>query len=172
VIVQGKHQFIIGAFRDARTNLEVPVAVSFEPHGLSVAPLALPKTKLPGVPPSIRTDVRRPVDLRFGAADQPLDGKACKPRPCGPTPAQLTAVVPPEGDRPALVLAGYTTKGTADSPDRILVRIWKLGLDGGRPKVKHNCVVLRDGRIKPVEIPYKTDALYSAWQARDSQVMC
>lgn len=174
VIVRGKEQFIIGAFRDARTNLEVPVAVSFERHGLSVAPLSLPKTRLPGVPPSIRKEVGRPVDLRFGVADQEVDASACKPGAgCSPTrSAQSTAVVPPEGDRPALLLAGYTTEGTTDSPDKILVRIWKLGVDTGRPTVKRDCVVLSDGRVKRVEVPYTPDALYSAWRARGSQVMC
>lgn len=176
VTVRGNKRLIVGAFEDAQTHQELPVAISFEEGGLRVWPLTLPKSPLPGVPPSIRKLDRRLVELRLrvGTSDSGTDDGPCGESPsCSRgLPAQATAVLPPEGRRPALLIAGYTTRGTTDSPDTILVRMWNLTLENGQPTADRDCIVLRDGRVENVEIEHSDGALLKGWLPKGSQVMC
>lgn len=152
VDVAGKEQFILGQFKDARTHQELPVAVSFEEGGLRVWPLTLPGPKaLPGVPESIEQLGQRlqTIRLQVGGTEADSQEQCRESFNCsrGRT-AQATAVMPAANGRPAVLLAGYTNKGTIDSPENVLVRMWNIALRRGVPRVERDCVVLHDGLVK------------------------
>ena len=163
---------IVGAFEDAQTHQQLPVAISLQGQELQVWALGLPRAKLDALPPSVRRRVRRPMEVRLRVGDTEVDA-ACKENPyCSRgRPAQETAIIPSRAGRPALLLAAYTAKGTTDAPQELLVRMWKLELDDGRPAPGRSCVILRDGRIRRVVLDAETPLL-EGWRPEGTEFMC
>lgn len=176
VTLAGNRSFIVGAFEDAQTHQELPVAISFEDGGLRVWSLQLPAGRLSRVLSSIRRLDAKPVTLRLAvghAAGLP-DGPCREGLDCSRgRRAQITAIVPAGRDHGPLLLAGYTTAGTNDSPDSVLVRAWHLGVTAaGRPEADRDCVLLRDGLVVDKPIAFGAGALVDRWRRKDAQIMC
>lgn len=177
VTLLGNQRYIVGAYEDAKTHQELPVVISFEGSGLEVWPLVIPKVQLDDVPKSIRASDSRPdeLQLRVGAAADQVAAESCEATPyCSRgRRAQATAILPPTEDgQPPLLVTGYTTEGSPDSPDRLMVRVWSLKIEGGRPVVDRRCVVLRRGRAQPVEIKHTDGVLQADWKPDGAEVMC
>ena len=91
--------------------------------------------------------------------------------------AQATAVVPRGAKNPALLLAGYVSRGTTDAPKELIVRLWHLTLDNGRPRADRDCLVFRDGhrfevRVTPEQMERGARALLDRWRKTRAEVMC
>ena len=176
VRLSGNEHLIVGAFEDAQTHQDFPVAVSFEDGGLRVWPLTPPRRqRLRGVPSSIQRLNQRlkTVRLRVGGSEPGAEVECRESFNCsrGRT-AQDTAVLPANDGRPALLLAGYTSVGTVDAPEEVLVRIWNVALQRGAPQLDRDCVVLRNGLAQRIVNESDEGGLHKDRELRNGEVMC
>lgn len=174
VTLHGKATSIVGAWRDDETQQELPVVVSFEPEGLRLRALSLPKADVP-------EHNARTVTLRLraaGSAPAASDGEQClQTRGClaGRTAAAV-AVLPPSRGAPSLLLTSYG-RGAPQAPDAVRLRVWKLDFRREEPQRGRDCLVLVKGRphtprIRNPAISELRDVLLRAWRPRGADVMC
>jgi hypothetical protein len=141
VALSGSAVGIVGAFADAETHQQLPVVISLAKDSYRVWPLSVPPPAVIGDPEvrEARRVNRKVVSLNLGGQEGARGH-----------PAQAAAVLPAEGDRPAVVLTGYLKEGTPDAPAAMSVEAWVLKFDDGRPAVDRDCVMVEDGKpMKP-----------------------
>jgi hypothetical protein len=173
---------IAGAYRNAETQQDLPLVVSFGPNGLEPSVLRPRRVALTGVPRSIRRLSHRRTTLPLslvGENETVAEPRACRRAlVCLHTPtAEADAVIPPGHDSPAVLLRGYVAAGTTDAPRELLVRAWHLSVKAGQVVADRDCVFLRDGlplqqRIAVQSVSGMTAALLRYWRSRRAAIMC
>jgi hypothetical protein len=176
VRVQGTTTYVVGAFASPTSQLELPVAVSFD-DGLRAWALALPPAAARAAPRLSRHGAAQVVRLNLQVDGRPpASGRRCTTlRMCvHGRRATVTAIVPPAGGMPAALVAGYSAKGTIEAPTTERLQMWALAArPDGTPEVDRDCVVLHEGRVLRRTIRGTADAagLQKLWSAK-SPLMC
>jgi hypothetical protein len=179
VRLAGRLSVIVGAFRDTDKFQELPLVVSFGgDKGLQLSPLAPPARPPPGLPPL----PDRNMTVRLGVGNTAPVAAACQQsHGClRGRPAAATAVLAPTDTHPAILLAGYVARGTAEAPVALAVRAWRITVPpDGVPKAqrRRDCVVLIDGTpasLRPgITSPAAArGALLTSAKPKGSQLMC
>jgi len=175
VTLRGRSTSIVGAFRDADSQQELPVVISFGPSGLRLRTLSLPARN---VPPFNREQMT--VRLRSGSASSATDagGQCRENRGCltGRTAAAV-AVVPHSEGTPNVLLTAYNVGGVPQAPEAVRVRVWKIEFADDELERGRDCLVLVQGQPRRLLIPNPSisdmrDAMIGRWRPRRSDVMC
>jgi hypothetical protein len=188
VSLSGSATAIVGAFRNTETEQEMPVVVSFAKDEVAVSALTPPAAPPANISPTMQRLGRQEVKLQLllgtsvRAARAAAAGRDCREAEgCvrGQT-AQATAVLAKTPSHPPALVAGYVSAGTADAPEGLEIRAWRIqNTETIDPRAQHDrdCLVLRHGRPAGRELVTSATAdlrhaLLHAAQPENSALMC
>jgi hypothetical protein len=190
VSFSGSATAIVGAFRNTATEQELPVVVSFADDEVSVSALTPPGDPPADISSTMQRLGRRDVELRLLLGPSLREALARAPAARGECrtedgcvrgqTAQGTAVLAKTPSHPPALVAGYVSDGTADAPEGLEMRAWRIrdtGRIGPRAQQDRDCLVLSHGR--PLERKLKTTAtsdlrraLLHHAQPKESALLC
>jgi hypothetical protein len=155
---------IVGEFRSTDTSRVVPVAIYQADDSNKIAALIARPPRARGARPTdpqaeqARASTGRMtslIDTNTTTSEQAATGMPSCQRGVNCVrahAANAVVVLPPRGDRGALVVTGYITAGASDTPRKLSVRAAQICFSGLAPGLDHPCRTSSSGHARTVRV--------------------